>query len=424
MRCRCKSGRWLKRQYGYYSRHTVFYYAESRESESRRMKDLAVKTGYELPVNIEDLGKFVLIGREKLVAVRAEIRAIDKVGLAQEVRKQKLEEAQYISEAVLDAEVRIGELMKDLPKATTNHKNKNLENDSGVDFLNTKTQKIKDAGFTLKQAERFQQLASNPELVEKAKAEARANDDIVSRSQVLNMIKEQRRKDATEAKRERKKYELAEEMPDDVCKLFIGDIRDGLKEVDDESIDFIVTDPPYPKEYLPLYSDLSRLASRVLKPGGSLIAMIGQSYLPEVVQRLSENMSYYWIMPYLTPGGGAPLLYQKRVNTFWKPVLWYVKGEYKGDYIGDILKSPESDKRFHEWGQSLGGMIDIIERLTNPGDVILDPFLGGGTTGVAAVIKGRKFIGSDIDLKNIDISIDRIKEVYSNVINKRKNRVA
>ena len=60
----------------------------------------------------------MLVGREKLVAVRAEIRAIDKVGLAKEVREQKLQEAQAISEAVLDAEVKIGELMRSVPKAT------------------------------------------------------------------------------------------------------------------------------------------------------------------------------------------------------------------------------------------------------------------------------------------------------------------
>ena len=135
-------------------------------------------------------------------------------------------------------------------------------------------------------------------------------------------------------------------------------------------------------------------------------------------------MSYYWVMPYLTPGGGAPLLYQKRVNTFWKPVLWYVKGEYQGDYVGDILKSPESDKRFHEWGQSLGGMLEIVGRLTNPGDVVLDPFIGGGTTGAAALSMGRKFIGTDIDIKNVEISRERIKEAYMSASNAGKDGVA
>ena len=228
----------------------------------------------------------------------------------------------------------------------------------------------------------------------------------------------------SEAKAERKAYELDDVMPEDMCRLFTADIRDGLKEIEDESVDFLITDPPYPREYIPLYGDLSLLASRVLKQGGSLIVMIGPSYMPEVINELGRYMSYYWVMPYMTPGGGAPLLYQKRVNTFWKPVLWYVKGEYKGDYVGDVLKSPESDKRFHEWGQSLGGMLDIVERLTNPGDVILDPFLGGGTTGAAAVSMGRKFIGTDIETENIEISRERIQEVYMNASNAGKNRLA
>ena len=259
----------------------------------------------------------------------------------------------------------------------------------------------------------------------KREEKAMKNSEVIERMQtdgVSPLVASQ--KVLSEAKAERKAFTLTEKMPEDMCKLFVADIRDGLLEIPDNSVDFIVTDPPYPREYLPLYSDLSRIASRVLKDGGSLIAMIGQSYLPEVISRLGEHMSYYWVMPYLTPGGGAPLLYQKRVNTFWKPVLWYVKGEYKGDYIGDILKSPESDKRFHEWGQSLGGMIDIIERLTNPNDLILDPFLGGGTTGAAAVSMGRKFIGTDIEPKNIDISRERIQEVYSNASSTRTNGMA
>lgn len=70
-----------------------------------------------LPDNIEELAKFILVGREKLVSVRAAIRAIDKLELAEEVREQKREEAQMLAEALIDAEVRIGDLLKTIPKA-------------------------------------------------------------------------------------------------------------------------------------------------------------------------------------------------------------------------------------------------------------------------------------------------------------------
>lgn len=220
---------------------------------------------------------------------------------------------------------------------------------------------------------------------------------------------------AREKKEERKAYTLPEALPEGACKLFTADIRDGLPMVPDESVDYIITDPPYPKEYIPLYEDLSRLAKRVLKPGGSMLVMTGQSYLPEVMALLGKHMDYHWCLSYLTPGGQSPQLWHKRTNTFWKPILWYTKGTYQGDYIGDVLKSPTNgnDKRYHEWGQSLGGMQDIIQRFTDPGDTILDPFVGGGTTGVAAILMGRTFIGADLDTENIEVTQRRVLEAYA-----------
>lgn len=152
-----------------------------------------INVNHALPTAIEDLSRFVLIGREKLVAVRAEIRAIDKVGVAQGVRAQKLKEAQEISEAVLDAEVKIGELMSATPKAVNQY-----ARDSGV---TSKTDALKQAGFTgtdekiRQMAHRFETLAAHPEIVEQAKAEARENDDIVSRSLVLEKVKAKKREE-------------------------------------------------------------------------------------------------------------------------------------------------------------------------------------------------------------------------------------
>lgn len=144
-----------------------------------------------LPNTLEDLSKFVLVGREKLTAVRAEIRAIDKVKLAEEVREQKKEEAQMLAEALLDAEVRIGDLLKYIPKATKgNQYTGKMVNDSGVDNQRPKKQVIEELGFNQKQAERFETLSSNKDVVEQVKAEARKNEDIPTRSRVLQLVKE------------------------------------------------------------------------------------------------------------------------------------------------------------------------------------------------------------------------------------------
>lgn len=150
------------------------------------MGDLSV-INQQLPANIEDLSRFVLVGREKMVAVRAEIRAINKLGLAQEVRKQKLSEAQQLSEVVLDAEVRLGELLAKIPRATGNQ---NVKRDTAVVLEKPKHEVIADLGFNTKQAERFETIAKYPEAVAQAKAEARESDDIVSRSLVFTKIKE------------------------------------------------------------------------------------------------------------------------------------------------------------------------------------------------------------------------------------------
>lgn len=182
--------------------------------------------------------------------------------------------------------------------------------------------------------------------------------------------------------------------------------------VADESVDIIITDPPYPQEFVPLYEDLAAFAARVLKPGGSCIVMIGQSYLPEIVAGMAKHLKYHWTCGYITPGGQAVQLWERKVNTFWKPLLWFTKGDYQGDWVGDVCKSDanDNDKTHHHWGQSESGMFDIVERFSEKGSVVLDPFLGGGTTGVVCVATGRTFVGIELDAKVAKAAEKRIKE--------------
>lgn len=204
---------------------------------------------------------------------------------------------------------------------------------------------------------------------------------------------------------------IADVAPADRYRLIHCDIAKAHKKIEPESVDVIITDPPYPQEYVPLYEDLAKLAAHALKPNGSMLVMVGQSYLPDILALMTPHIRYNWTVAYLTPGGQSAQLWQRKVNTFWKPVFWFINGdEYAGDWIGDVAKSAvnDNDKRFHEWGQSESGMADLIERFSYPGDTILDPFLGGGTTGLVALKLDRLFIGIDSDKQAIETTKQRL----------------
>lgn len=196
-------------------------------------------------------------------------------------------------------------------------------------------------------------------------------------------------------------------------RLLAGDLAEVGYQIEAETVDVILTDPPYPREYLPVYEDLAHLAAYALKPGGSIFVMIGQSYLPDILALMTPYLTYHWTLAYLTPGGQAVQLWQRKVNTFWKPIIWLVKGAYAGEWLGDVTRSEvnDNDKRFHHWGQSVSGISDLVERCTRPGDTILDPFVGGGTVGAVAVAKDRYFIGIDKDVTALDTTRARIAQL-------------
>ncbi|GHU54862.1 hypothetical protein AGMMS49975_15840 [Clostridia bacterium] len=153
------------------------------------MDELVIQNA-QLPTALDDLAKFALVGREKLTAVRAEIRAIERLKLADDVRAQKKEEAQYIAEVVIDAEMRIGELLKSIKAESGGDRRSENFKEGSAAPLETQKQKARETvGISTDQAKRFMKLAENRELVEQAKTEARENDDIVSRSFVLEKIK-------------------------------------------------------------------------------------------------------------------------------------------------------------------------------------------------------------------------------------------
>jgi hypothetical protein len=253
--------------------------------------------------------------------------------------------------------------------------------------------------------ERLEQERLELERIEKEKLEQfRLEQERIEKEQLEQFRLEQEKLEQERIEKEKRESPI---------KLIQGDFRQVVTELEPCSVDFIVTDPPYPKEYLPLYEDLAKCAERILKPGGSLLVMIGQSYLPEILQMMTKYIQYHWTLGYFTPGGQSAQLWQKKVNTFWKPVLWFTKGEFTGAWIGDAVKSNtnDNDKRFHDWGQSESGMLDLMKRFVGPSDTVLDPFMGGGTTGMVCSELNCKFIGIEKNMDTFNIARVRLGDI-------------
>jgi DNA modification methylase len=185
------------------------------------------------------------------------------------------------------------------------------------------------------------------------------------------------------------------------------------KEIADNSIDLIFTDPPYSEESVPLYGDLAKLAQRVLKPGGSLVTFIGQYALFEINDIIKNNsdLRYHWLLA-VKHNGNTSKMWIQRVWPKWKPLLWYFKpkenqnekGPTMYSDIGDYIESEPPKKELHEWEQSAVEVEHFVKVLTVENQIVLDPLMGSGTTGLAALNLNRKFIGIEIDKDSFEIA--------------------
>jgi 16S rRNA G966 N2-methylase RsmD len=190
-------------------------------------------------------------------------------------------------------------------------------------------------------------------------------------------------------------------------RLLHGSLDEMAAQIEPDSVDAIITDPPYPLEYLPLHETLARVAARVLKPGGSLLAMVGHIYLPDILALMTPHLRYQWTLAYVT-GSPSVAVHSRKALVGWKPVLWFVKGDYRGDAISDVCRSDRAEKGHHDWGQSESGFDELLHRFARPGDTVLDPFVGGGTCAVVALARGCRFIGIDVEQGAIATTAARI----------------
>lgn len=234
------------------------------------------------------------------------------------------------------------------------------------------------------------------------KATEEEKENLVKGTTTINKV---HKRISDEEKAERRK-ELAEKYKN----LFIdvdfrlGDFNTVLEDIPDNSVDIIITDPPYPIKYIDCWEQLSLFASRKLREGGFCIAYSGQYNLYEAMTRMNKHLRYYWTFA-MYHEGRTQIVNAVNLMCRWKPVLIYQKGQRKlPNTFQDYFKSDAREKESHEWQQSKSGVSYLIEMFTNEGDLIVDPFAGSGTTIIAAKEKNRRIIAAEISEETYNIA--------------------
>ena len=232
-------------------------------------------------------------------------------------------------------------------------------------------------------------------------------------------------------------------------RLLLGDCLDILPTLESNSVDLVLVDLPYGTtackwdSIIPL-DKLWEQYNRICKSDGAMVFTAAQPFTTILAASNLENFRYEWIWE--KPQGTNPMnakvmplksheniLVFYRKKPVYNPQMWY-STPYSGfssdtSKIGEVYGKAQSkhrdnpdgsrypktvlkfkqEKGLHPTQKPVELMEYLIKTYTNEGDTVLDNTMGSGTTGVACVNTGRKFIGMESDPEYFTIAEDRIK---------------
>ena len=231
-------------------------------------------------------------------------------------------------------------------------------------------------------------------------------------------------------------------MSDTVCQLLYGDCLELMRDIPDRSIDLIATDCPYHivsggctnkgdgngifrKENagdgkLFAHNDISFSAwipeaYRVLKPDTHFYVFCNGRNMMKLQQAAEAAGFTYQNTRVWDKGNVTPNRYYMNACEF---VLLFRKGRARTiNYTGtsNMLRVKNRvGKKSHPTEKPVDLMQIFIENSSAAGDLILDPFMGTGSTGIACMNTGRRFIGMELDLGYFEIAQKRIEESQKN----------
>lgn len=246
--------------------------------------------------------------------------------------------------------------------------------------------------------------------------------------------------------------------------LMMGDCLECMKEIPDGSVDMVLTDPPYGTTackwdsvlpFEPMWAQIKR----VVKKNGAVVMTASQPFTSALVMSNAENFAHSWVwnkrfaanfvqakrqplkdhedvlvfgthgkQPYYVPqmvrrdepikkGGNKPskaipIRQTEAAAQFGAEEKTY-DTKHPTTATSLAFSSRDGERGLHPTQKPVALMDYLIRTYTNEGEVVLDFTMGSGTTGVAAMNTGRKFIGIELDEGYFDIACDRIEKAMA-----------
>lgn len=202
--------------------------------------------------------------------------------------------------------------------------------------------------------------------------------------------------------------------------LYLGDCRDILPTL--PKVAHIITDPPYSERTHKGHDDVAagkrrdgaeRLAEQFAEStDGWIVWMTDHTLAPTITQRLEGVGRYVFApLPYFHPGRSVRLAGDGPSSwTDWLVVSRTSALHRWGTLRGGYVAGPGWDDKERMGGKPTRLMQLIVSDYSRPGELVCDPFMGAGTTGVACAKEGRDFIGIEIDPDAFDIACRRIEQ--------------
>jgi hypothetical protein len=187
------------------------------------------------------------------------------------------------------------------------------------------------------------------------------------------------------------------------------------RRIHDGTIALVLTDIHWDKADASLFVPFAQESARILVPGGWCVVQVGQERVEDMFHAFRKlGYDSKWIHGYDRQVGAKPSCGAVQCSD-WLPVLAFRKsGNAKESVIPATDKFVEhgfDKKTIHRYQKSVFAFEDLVRAFSKPGDVVFDPFLGSGTTGVAALNTGRRFLGCDIDPGAMAIASPRLQGV-------------